>query len=216
MVTNSVKSIAFARKFGVNGELLKPLLLEIKNKYDLLPKERLAKFGSKEFTKQSEAKHEASLVLDAVDAYFGKYTGVGNAGQTAYGMVGILTMMSNLNMLGRVTISSLGDIVQIFQHSSNFSSAVKGMLRTNFFRPKWEKGLAREMNLHFTNEMTRSVTKTAAMKEGQLLIGNQWIGRWGVKDIVNPVLYNNLAFKGLGLEWLTGYARRFAYNAGNI
>ena len=25
---------------------------------------------------------------------------------------------------------------------------------------------------------------------------------------------NNLLFKGLGLEWLTGYARRFAYNVG--
>ena len=214
MVTDSVKSIAFARKFGVNGELLKPLLLEIKNKYDLLPKERLAKWGYKEFTKQSEAKHEAGLVLDAIDAYFGKYTGVGHAGQLQ-SSVGILTMLSNLNMLGRVTIASLGDIVQIFQHSSNFSAAVKGMLTTNI-RSNWEKGLAREMNLHFTNEMTRSASRTAAMQEGQMLIGNKWIGRWGVKDIANPQLYNNLAFKGLGLEWLTGYARRFAYNAGTF
>ena len=70
--------------------------------------------------------------------------------------------------------------------------------------------------VYFTNEMTRSASRTAAMREGQMLIGNKWIGRWGVKDIANPQLYNNLAFKGLGLEWLTGYARRFAYNAGTF
>ena len=35
-----------------------------------------------------------------------------------------------------------------------------------------------------------------------------------LKILEKTEFYNNLAFKGLGLEWLTGYARRFAYNTG--
>ena len=46
-------------------------------------------------------------------------------------------------MLGRVTIASLGDLVQIFQHSSNFSAALKGMARTNVLRAKWGKRISK-------------------------------------------------------------------------
>ena len=86
MVQDSVKSIAFARTFGKNGELLKPLMQEIKQKYDdLIISDRnkagdLLKIGNTKFTKVAEAQHEARLVLDAVDAYFGRYTGIGNPG----------------------------------------------------------------------------------------------------------------------------------------
>ena len=220
IIENSVKSIAFARTFGKNGQLLKPLLQEIKQKYDDLilsdtnAAGNLLKIGNTKWTKLAEAEHETRLVLNAVDAYFGRYTGYGNAGQ-GKSVVGLLTMLSNLNMLGKVTISSLGDIVQIFQHSENFSSAIKGMVRTNIMA-KYEKGLARDLNIHITNEMSKSVARTAASAEEQLILTNKWMGNWGVKDIANPNLYNNLAFKGLGLEWLTGYARRFAYNAGTF
>ena len=222
MVQDSVKSIAFARTFGKNGELLKPLMREIKQKYDdLIISDRnkagdLLKIGETKFTKVAEAQHEAKLVLDAVDAYFGRYAGMGNPGQFK-SLVGLLTMASNLNMLGKVTIASLGDLVQIFQHSSNFSAALKGMVRTNVFKARWEKGLAKELNLDIGNELGKYVQRAAASGEQKFLLNNnKWFGHWGVKDIKNPNLYNNLAFKGLGLEWLTGYARRFAYNAGTF
>ena len=211
IVQDSVKSIAFARTFGKNGQLLKPLLQEIKNKYDDIGKPELLNVGGKRFTALNEARNETKLVLDAVDAYFGRYTGMGSAGQLK-NTVGLLTMLSNLNMLGRVTIASLGDLVQIFQHSSNFSAALKGMARTNI-RGKWEKGLAKELNYDITNELAKSVQRTAASNEEQMLLNNKWIGNWGVKDTLNANFYNNLAFKAFGLEWLTGYARRFAYNA---
>lgn len=222
MVQDSVKSIAFARTFGKNGELLKPLMQEIKQKYDdLIISDRnkagdLLKIGDTKFTKIAEAQHEAKLVLDSVDAYFGRYVGMGNPGQLK-SLVGILTMLSNLNMLGRVTIASLGDLVQIFQHSSNFSAALKGMARTNVLKARWEKGLAKNLNLDIGNELGKYVQRAAASGEQKFLLNNnKWFGHWGVKDIKNPNLYNNLAFKGLGLEWLTGYARRFAYNAGTF
>ena len=36
-------------------------------------------------------------------------------------------MMSNLGMLGRVTISSLGDIIQPYQNSISWTAALKGL-----------------------------------------------------------------------------------------
>ena len=36
------------------------------------------------------------------------------------------------------------------------------------------------------------------------------------KDIRKTSTWNSIAFKALGLEWLTGYARRFAYNTAAI
>ena len=174
MVQDSVKSIAFARTFGKNGELLKPLMQEIKQKYDdLIISDRnkagdLLKIGDTKFTKIAEAQHEAKLVLDSVDAYFGRYVGMGNPGQLK-SLVGILTMLSNLNMLGRVTIASLGDLVQVFQHSSNFSAALKGIVRTNVLRAKWEKGLAKELNLDIGNELGKYVQRTGASEEQKFL-----------------------------------------------
>ena len=44
----------------------------------------------------------------------------------ASGSASILATLSNLNMLGRVTISSLGDLIQPFQNSSQWRSIVKG------------------------------------------------------------------------------------------
>ena len=68
---------------------------------------------------------ESNLVIDTIDAYFDRY------GQKLYGAAsgsaGILATLSNLNMLGRVTISSLGDLIQPFQNSSQWRSIVKRM-----------------------------------------------------------------------------------------
>ena len=212
IVKDSTKSIAFARTFGKNGQLLKPMLEQIKQKYDDLTLSQGNKigFGS---TRQSAAEHETNLVLDSVDAYFDRYGNM-NVGKGWTNSIGLLTMMSNLNMLGRVTISSLGDIIQPFQNSRTWTAAIRGMAKTNLFKASWEKGLARNLNYDFTNEMSRSLAKSAASDGKELMLSGAWQGKWGVKNVANPQFVNNLAFKGLGLEWLTGYARRFAYNAG--
>ena len=212
IVKDSTKSIAFARTFGKNGQLLKPMLEQIKQKYDVLTLSQGNKigFGS---TRQSAAEHETNLVLDSVDAYFDRYGNM-NVGKAWTNSIGLLTMMSNLNMLGRVTISSLGDIIQPFQNSRTWTAAIRGMAKTNLFKASWEKGLARNLNYDFTNEMSRSLAKSAASDGKELMLSGAWQGKWGVKNVANAQFVNNLAFKGLGLEWLTGYARRFAYNAG--
>ena len=219
IIRDSTKSIAFARTFGKGGALLKPLIEQIKTKYDdLALKNNKIGLGA---TRTGAAEHEANLVLDSIDAYFDRF-GLGK-GREWSSSIGVLTMLSNLNMLGRVTISSLGDIIQPFQNSRSWTAAVKGLARTNLFKATWEKGLARSLGYDFTNEMSRSVAKTAAVDSRDLMLSQAWMGKWGVKEIPkrvgenikSPGFYNNLAFKGLGLEWLTGYARRFAYNTGS-
>ena len=215
IVQDSTKSIAFSRTFGKGGSLLRPILEQIKTKYDDLAVNNNKILGNT--TKQDAAKHETDLVLDSIDAYFDRYQyGKGKSWSSG---IGIITMMSNLNMLGRVTISSLGDIVQPFTHSKTFSAAFKGMARTNLFKASWEKGLAQELGYAYTNEMSRSIARTAATEGQALALSGAWMGKWGVKEqaknLGSVAFYNNIAFKGLGLEWLTGYARRFAYNAGS-
>ena len=210
IVHDSVKSIAFARKFGKDGQLLRPLLQNIKQKYDdLALKDNKLGFKS---TRHTAAKHEAKMVLNSIDAYFDRF-GIRNV-NSFKSSVGILTMLSNLNMLGRVTISSLGDLIQPFQNSASWTAAIKGMGKTNLFKATWEKGLAKNLNYDITNEMSRALAKAAGAESKQILLNHSWIGKWGVKDFGKTEFYNNLAFKGLGLEWLTGYARRFAYNTG--
>ena len=99
--------------------------------------------------------------MKTIDAYFGRHgqvqEGVGKS------VAGVLSTIANLNMLDRVTIASLGDLVQPVQHSKHWTSAIRGLLRTNLFRAQWEKGPARNMNYHFTNEMNKAVFKTCVL-----------------------------------------------------
>ena len=209
IVQDSVKSIAFARTFGKGGQLLKPLLTEIQKKYaDLnLKNESLGMFSNR----QQAMKHEISKVLDTVDAYFGRH-GMDKA-NSFKNSVGILTMLSNLNMLGRVTITSLGDIIQPFQNSLSWTAGIKGLGRTNLFKASWEKGMARNLNYDIVNYANRALQRGAASGEKEVILNTSWMGKWGTKDTTSTI--NSVAFKALGLEWLTGYARRFAYNTGS-
>ena len=207
VVNDSVKSISFARKFGKDGELLYPLIKDITKKYENL--------NLSEAAKRSAVKNESELVMKTINAYFDRHGASGK--NQLQSTVAVLAMLSNLNMLGRVTISSLGDIVQPFQHSFNWTSAIRGLWRTNI-RAASEKGLARNLNYDITNEMSRSVFKAAGLEGRAATLNTQWMGKFGVKEFIKKApttdFWNTLAFKGLGLEWLTGYARRFAYNTG--
>ena len=88
LVNKSTKSIAFARQFGTNGELLRPFFQQIKDKY--------TKSGLKTEAANKAAIKESNLVIDTIDAYFDRY------GQRLYGTAAssaaILSTLSNLNM----------------------------------------------------------------------------------------------------------------------
>ena len=207
VVNDSVKSIAFARQFGVNGELLTPLMQQIKSKYT---KSNLSKEQS-----TNAAAQEIKLVSESIDAYFDRY-GKAMTG-AAKSSASILATLSNLNMLGRVTISSLGDIVQPLQNSANWRSIIKGFKDTALTN-KRETGLAKSLNQDIDNAIATSLAKSAGFKgntvslntagaEGKnLLLNLGWVGKTPTQKV------NNIMFKALGLQWLTGYARRFAYN----
>ena len=195
VVNDSVKSIAFARQFGTNGELLTPLMQQIKNKYinSSLPKEKAI----------NAANQEIKLVSESIDAYFDRY-GKAMTG-AAKSSASILATLGNLNMLGRVTISSLGDIVQPFQNSSNWRSIIQGFRKTALTN-KRETGLAKSLNQDIDNAIVTSLEKSAGFEGKNVLLNAGWVGKTPTQKI------NNIMFKALGLQWLTGYARRFAYN----
>jgi len=195
VVNDSVKSISFARQFGTNGELLTPLMQQIKTKYlnSNLAKEKAT----------SAAAQEIKLVSDSIDAYFDRY-GKAMTG-AAKSSASILATLGNLNMLGRVTISSLGDIVQPFQNSANWRSVVKGFKDTALTNRR-ETGAAKALNQDIDNAIASSLERSAGFEGKNIMLNAGWVGKTPTQKV------NNIMFKALGLQWLTGYARRFAYN----
>lgn len=195
VVNDSVKSIAFARQFGTNGELLTPLMQQIKTKYlnSNLAKEKAT----------SAAAQEIKLVSDSIDAYFDRY-GKAMTG-AAKSSASILATLGNLNMLGRVTISSLGDIVQPFQNSANWRSVIRGFKDTALTNRR-ETGLAKALNQDIDNAIPASLERSAGFEGKNIMLNAGWVGKTPTQKV------NNIMFKALGLQWLTGYARRFAYN----
>ena len=203
IVNKSMKSIAFTRQFGENGQLLKPFFEQIKQKY--------INSGLDSIKANRAAAKEASLVADTVDAYFDRY------GQQVDGLwkssAAILSTLANLNMLGRVTISSLGDLVQPIQNSFDFMSVLRALpvvgqkgFKTAF-TVKGEESFAKALNLAETKEITRGLLKPLGV-DSNIINNLSWMGKPTTSQV------NSLAFKALGLEWLTGFARRFAYNVG--
>ena len=197
LTNDSVKSIAFARQFGTNGELLQPLFLQIRNKYinSGLPREKYL----------NAMNQEMKLVANSIDAYFDRYgTAMTGASKSSAALLGTL---GNLNMLGRVTITSLGDLIQPFQNSSSWRAIIRGFKDTAL-RAKNEKGLAKSLNQDIDDGIRQALMKSAGFEGRDVLVNNAWVGMSPSQKV------NNLAFQALGLSWLTGYARRFAYNTG--
>lgn len=119
-----MKSIAFAEKFGHQGQLLRPYISSIVKKYENLAGKTL---GITQENYKLKAAQEIKLVMNTIDGYFGRYgskqEGVNKS------IAGTLATIANLNMLDRVTIASLGDIVQPFANSNNFTSFIRGAIK---------------------------------------------------------------------------------------
>ena len=205
LYNRSMKSIAFAEKFGARGELLRPYIQGIGKKYkDLFDAGRIGANW------KEKAAHEINLVEKTIDAYFGRY------GQTQVGtgksIAGVLATISNLNMLDRVTIASLGDLVQPFTLSANWLAFWKGALRTGF-TIKREKGIGKNLNLALSNEINTSLLRSSA-------IGQQFDDATKAANVMGKMglgrKVNEFGFKWMGLQWLTGLARRYAYNVGAV
>ena len=195
LIASSADSIAFARQFGPKGELLNDYVRNIVNKYAGNPNQ--AALASKEI----------KLVMDSIDGFFGRY------GQVRQGIVksgaGILSTISNLNMLDRVTIASLGDLVQPFTTSNNFRSWIQGLNRTAILA-KNESGIAKNLGYAQSKEIEQALLKTLTPLDDATNAAKVM----GTSGVVRKA--NELGFKVMGLQWLTGFARRYAYNTGAI
>ena len=194
LVSKSANSIGFARNFGAKGELLTPMFKKIVDKY------------AGKANAGTLAANEIGLVLKSIDGFFGRY------GQVRQGIVrsgsGILSTISNLNMLDRVTIASLGDLIQPFTTSNNFSSWIRGL--STSITARGETGLAKNMGYAQSKEIQNSLLKTLTPLDDATNAANIM----GASSTVRKA--NELGFKFMGLQWLTGFARRYAYNTGAI
>ena len=205
LITRSADSIGFAAQFGNKGQLLQPYIRGIVNKY----KDSRGLTGKlTEAEQQDLATKEIKLVFDHINAYFGRY------GQIREGIAksgaGILSTLANLNMLERVSIASLGDLVQPFTNSNNFRAWLGGFMRTTIRQEK-QQGLSNNLGYKqgkvLENQLLRTLTP---LDKNPTLAANVMDNPGTLRKV------NEKAFKILGLQWLTGFARRFAYNTGMV
>jgi len=195
LVNRSAESIGFANQFGTKGQLLRPYLKGIFEKYN--GKDNQAELASKEI----------ATVMKHIDAYFGRY-GTSKEGIVKSG-AGVLSTIANLNMLERVSISSLGDLVQPFTTSNNFRSFIVGLSKTGF-RAVDETSIGGDLGYKQGRLLANTLLKTLTPLDNATLAANAMGNSSKLRKA------NELGFKWLGLQWLTGFARRYAYNTGAV
>ena len=202
----SFKSVAFAERFGTHGEFLAPILKGIKDKYQITAIKQNSNIKN---TWSNWAKEEAGLVTDSIDAYFGRL-GQNKRNKVENGLLGMLSTGSNLAMLNNVFFANLGDFMQGFINSRNTLEWFKAIGRTNWVSAKYDKSLARWMNLHFDSEINKALKKPLIIKDD---ISVKDISDWmGSGKVGNS--FNNAGFYLMGMPWLTSVARRFSFNVG--
>ena len=196
----SMKSIAFAEKFGAKGELLQPYIKGIVQKYKATGRDDWSSLANKEI----------NLTMKTIDAFFDRYGTKVSSNQKT--VAGILSTIGNLNMLDRVTIASLGDVAQPFTNSNNFFSFFKGAIKTGMTN-KSESGVARNMNLALSQEIKEGLLKSSGTAQAfdDATKAANVMGKMGVVRKLNE-----FGFKWMGLQWLTGLSRRYAYNVGAV
>ena len=225
LYNRSMKSIAFSETFGNKGQMLKPYLDNIIKKYKDAAGKQL---GITNENWKAKARAEIDLVTNTIDGYFGRY-GTKQMG-VSKSIAGTLATISNLNMLDRVTIASLGDLVQPFANSNNLLSFFKGAVRTGFTNRR-ETGVAKNLNQNLENEIRSWLLKTGSKTKDKLnrsnlssTLGDEAVLKFddatqaaNVMGKMGPLRkVNEVGFKIMGLQWLTGLARRYAYNVGAV
>ena len=225
LYNRSMKSIAFSETFGNKGQMLKPYLDNILKKYKDAAGKQL---GITNENWKAKARAEIDLVTNTIDGYFGRY-GTKQIG-VSKSIAGTLATISNLNMLDRVTIASLGDLVQPFANSNNLLSFFKGAIRTGLTN-KRETGVAKNLNQNLENEIRGWLLKTGSKTKDKLnrsnlssTLGDEAVLKFddatqaaNVMGKMGPLRkVNEIGFKIMGLQWLTGLSRRYAYNVGAV
>jgi|TARA_E500000318_G_scaffold102184_1_gene106308 hypothetical protein len=199
IVNSSANSIAFAKNFGNRGQFLNDYFKQIVSKYKNNPTTS-ANAGEL-------ATKEIALIKNSIDGFFDRY-GTVRKGLVQTG-AGTLSTIANLNMLDRVTIASLGDLIQPFTNSNNFTSWIRALKDTSI-RLKNQTGAAKDFAIASDKAVQQSLLKTLTPLDDVTNTAKLM----GTKGTLRRA--NEAGFKLMGLQWLTGFARRYAYNTGAI
>ena len=182
----NIKGREFARSFGAKGEFLEYAFKQIDDSFAGTVGAK-GKFGN-DYRK---------YILETVDAFWGVH-GSDQAGTVGANALSVLTTLANTTMLTRVSISSLGDMLQPFQNSG-FGAATRSILGKIKKKPsfaekggfKYDKSFERE----FSALMAHGVDPTSKLQAR-------------MHD------FNKKFFKVVQLDRVTRAARSFAYDTG--
>ena len=200
LIRTSAKSVEFARVFGPKGELIGNFAKRLSTQYEQAGFTKIGGFYG------SEHRLDAEAIKNAVNAYFGRYGKSG--GPTSRSIGAVLSTLANFNMMDKVTLANLGDLIQPFQNSRYFASAIQGF---GFYSsPK------------FSNQLNLIHTKIAQANLKDAYMGSTGSSpltlESGLSGSISSFLgkSNEKFFKLIGLEGITNVARRYAYNVGVI
>ena len=184
---NSIKVADFAETFGPNGEVINEALAQIKKSFDKRP----------ELRDRQERYRDA--LTDSIEGYWGVY-GASTGNKGANNFMRLATSLANMSYLTTVTIANMGDLLQPFINSG-FGTAAK-TLATRTVSPssrKFSKLSHFKYDQSWEREYSAMITKNV----------NPFNRK---KDFIE--WSNQLFFRAIGLQSITGVARNFAYDVG--
>ena len=182
----TIKGREFARTFGAQGELIDFMLGKVDEA-----------FTAAGTDKKGFGEDYKKYLYDTIDTFWGSY-GADKAGIVGQTVLPLLTTLANSTYLTRVTISSLGDLIQPFQNSG-FGAASKALLQKAGKTPSFSKQANFKYDLGWEREYT------ALMTQGGDPLNNFHH---------NLGQFNKGFFNLVGLAPLTRAARGFAYDTG--
>jgi hypothetical protein len=199
-VSTSMPNIEFARAFGARGDAIFQLKRSIQ--LEAQAAKKAAGSDGKLYKLAEKVRAEKiKNIHNSVDMYFGTYGSQSSraTSEAATSTLSLMTMLGNMTMLTKVTLDSVGDLVQPFVNSG-FSSSMRGRARTN------------SKELTDFAESTGFAKRDVLSQELRALALDKNTAGSKVQDFTAKG--NEVFFRVIGLGKLTSYARRFAYNTG--
>ncbi len=197
LARTSVKSVEFARTFGNRGQLLSSYLRRLARQYE---ENGFNLKGA--YYEGGQHKADVDSIRHAVNSYFGRYGRRGTDTERSIGA--ILSTLANFNMMDKVTIANLGDLVQPFQNSRFFLSAIKGI----------GQSASSDMAINENKVIKAAIRNAYTTPDGG---SSPFLNDSGTGNVMNFIgKSNEVFFKYIGLEAITGLARRYAYNVGAV
>ena len=192
-VDNTVPIMEFARKFGPKGEALAAIKKETMQGFSTA----LTRANSLQRKELVQARDGQLTAIDEmVNDYFGFIGASSGRAQSEFAQstMSLFVTGANVARLGKVTITSVADLVQPFQNSGVAASLKSLGRQTDFAK---QTGFAQR-------DVLGDELRQYALE----------VKKPGSRIQQSSRAINEEFFKRIGLTKLTSYARKFAYNSG--